>query len=324
MRAVVVDEQGGPEVLELVDRPEPEPGPGEVRVDVGAAGVNFLDIQQRSGTYRMRTPFGMGSEGAGSVSAVGPDVDGVAVGDRVAWAMVTGAGYAEQAVVPADRAVPVPDGIDDETAAAVMLQGLTAHYLTRSTYPVQPGDDVLVHAAAGGTGLLLTQLVTRAGGRVIGTVSAPEKARLAREAGATDVLLSGEDTLADDVRELTGGAGVAVAYDGVGRVTFETSRRSLRPRGMLVLYGLASGPVDPVDPQRLARGSLFLTRPGLVDHIASREELLGRAADLWGWLADGGLTVRIGGRYPLAEARRAHEDLASRRTTGKLLILPGS
>ena len=321
MRSVVVNEQGGPEVLMVVDGPVPDPGPGQMRVTVGAAGVNFLDIQQRSGTYRMRTPFAIGSEGAGSVSAVGPEVTGVSVGDRVAWAMVPG-GYAEEVVVPADRVVPVPDSVDDETAAAVLLQGLTAHYLTRSTYPVQPGDDVLLHAAAGGMGLLLVQLATRAGGRVIGTASTAEKAKLAREAGAAEVLLSGDPGLADRVRGLTGGRGVGVVYDGVGKDTFDISRNCLRPRGMLALFGLASGNVPAFEPQLLGRGSLFLTRPGLVDYIATREELLARAADLFAWIGDGSLSVRIGGRYPLAEACRAHEDLASRRTTGKLLILP--
>jgi NADPH2:quinone reductase len=324
MRSVVVHRQGGPEVLELVEGPAPEPGPGQVRVAVAAAGVNFRDLQQRSGGYPARTPFVMGAEGAGTVTAVGPEVDDLRVGNRVAWAMVDGAGYTEQAVVPAGRAVPVPDAIDDETAAAVLLQGLTAHYLTRSTYAVRTGDDVLVHAAAGGTGLLVVQLAKRAGARVIGTVSTPEKAALAREAGADDVLLSSSGTLVDDVRELTGGHGVHVVYDGVGGPTFEVSGRSLRRRGSLVLFGLAGGPVAPIDPSILGRGSLFLTRPGLADHVATREELLDRAEEVLGWVAGGELAVRIGGRYPLAEARRAHEDLASRRTTGKLLVLPGS
>ena len=322
MRAVVVPVQGGPEVLQVVELPEPSPGPGEVRVDVRAAGVNFLDVQQRSGTYRMRTPFTAGNEGAGVVSAVGPDVDGVAVGDRVAWAMISG-GYAEQVVLPADRVVPVPDGVDDETAAAVLLQGLTAHYLTRTTYAVQPGDDVLLHAAAGGTGLLLVQLVTAAGGRLIGTASSPEKADLARAAGAEEVLPSDSPDLVDRVRELTGGHGVAAAYDGVGRATFDISRKCLRRRGVLVLFGVASGPVPPFDPQILGKGSLYLTRPGLVDHIATREDLLGRAAEVFAAVAAGTLRVRVGGRYPLAEAARAHDDLASRRSTGKLLLLPG-
>jgi NADPH:quinone reductase len=321
MRAVVVAEQGGPDVLRVAELDEPVPGPGEVRVDVRAAGVNFLDIQQRSGTYRMRTPFTAGNEGAGVVSAVGTEVADVAVGDRVAWAMVTG-GYAEQVVLPADRLVPVPDGVDDETAAAVLLQGLTAHYLTRSTYAVQPGDDILLHAAAGGMGLLLVQLVTAAGGRLIGTASTEEKADLARAVGAEVVLRSDSPDLVEKVRGLTGGNGVAAVYDGVGRSTFDISRRCLRRRGTLILFGLASGPVPPFDPNLLGRNSLYLTRPGLVDYIATREELLARAADVFDLVSSGRLDVRIGGRYPLADAPRAHEDLASRRTTGKLLILP--
>jgi NADPH2:quinone reductase len=271
----------------------------------------------------MRTPFPAGNEGAGVVSAIGPDVGGVAVGDRVAWAMI-GGGYAEQVVLPADRLVPVPDGVDDETAAAVLLQGLTAHYLTRSTYPVRSGDDILLHAAAGGTGLLLTQLVTAAGGRLIGTASTPEKADLALAAGADVVLQSGSPDLVDQVRNLTGGLGVAAVYDGVGRTTFDISRKCLRRRGVLVLFGVASGPVPPLDPQILGKNSLYLTRPGLVDHIATREELLGRAAEVFDAVTAGTLRVRIGGRYPLAEAARAHEDLAARRSTGKLLILPAA
>ncbi|MFP5335492.1 MAG: quinone oxidoreductase family protein [Actinomycetes bacterium] len=322
MKAVVVNRTGGPEVLEVADRPTPDPGPGQVLVDVAAAGVNFIDIYFRSGAYPAPTPFVLGSEGAGRVSAVGPDVDGVAIGDRVAWAMVTGAGYAEQVLVPADRLVPVPDSVDDQTAAASMLQGMTAHYLTRSTYPVQPGDDVLVHAAAGGMGLLLTQLVTLAGGRVIGTTSTPEKADLAREAGAAEVLVGTVDVAAE-VRRLTDGRGVAVVYDGVGATTFDASLASLRRRGMMVLYGAASGPVPPFDPQTLnAKGSLFLTRPSLAHYIETREELLERAGDVLGLVASGRLAVRVGGRYGLDQAGRAHADLAARRTTGKLLVVP--
>jgi NADPH2:quinone reductase len=323
MQAIVVQQPGGPEVLTLEERPEPEPGPGQLRVDVAAAGVNYIDVYKRSGKYAMPLPFIAGSEGAGVVTALGPDVAGVAVGDHVAWAMVDGAGYASQALVPAERAVAVPQGVSDETAAAVMLQGMTAHYLTTSTYPVQAGDSVLVHAAAGGVGLLLTQLVKRRGGRVIATTSTPEKAALAREAGADEVILYGEADVAAEVSRLTDGQGVAAVYDGVGRSTFEGSLDSLRPRGMMVLYGAASGAPAPVDAQTLnAKGSLFFTRPGLAHHIASREELTARAGDLFGWIAAGTLSVRVGGRYPLAEAQRAHEDLEGRRTTGKLLILP--
>ena len=322
MKAVVVEEAGGPDALQVVDRPEPEPGPGELRVDVRAAGVNFIDIYERSGAYPLPTPFVVGSEGSGVVSAVGDGVDGFSTGDRVAWAMVRGAGYAEQVLLPADRAVPVPEELDDETAAATMLQGMTAHYLTRSTYPVSGGDNVLVHAAAGGMGLLLTQLARAAGARVIGTTSTPEKAELARAAGAFDVLMYDAD-VAGEVRRLTDGEGVAVVYDGVGRTTFDASLDSLRTRGTMVLFGAASGPVPPVDPQVLnKKGSLYLTRPSLAHHIVSREELLWRASEVHDWVRSGQLDVRVGARYPLAEARRAHEDLASRRTTGKLLLIP--
>jgi NADPH:quinone reductase len=324
MQAIVVDEQGGPDVLRLRTLPDPEPGAGEVLVDVAAAGVNFIDIYQRSGAYPMSTPYVAGSEGAGVVRAVGDGVRDVAVGDHVAWAMVPGSGYAEQAVVPADRTVPVPDGVTDETAAALMLQGMTAHYLCESTYPVQKGDDVLLHAAAGGVGLLLTQMVSRKGARVIATTSTAQKADLAREAGAADVVDYTESDVAAEVRRLTDGAGVAVAYDGVGADTFDASMDSLRPRGMLVLFGASSGKVSPVDPQTLnSKGSLFLTRPTLADYIAERSELLARAEAVLGSAARGDLSVRIGERYPLADAARAHEDLAGRRTTGKLVLLPG-
>lgn len=324
MQAIVVERTGGPDVLELQERPTPEPGPGELLVDVAAAGVNFIDIYQRSGQYPRTTPFVAGSEGAGTVAAVGADVEGVAVGDHLAWAMVPGAGYASQVTVPAERAVPVPAGVTDEQAAAVMLQGMTAHYLCVSTYPVQPGDTVLVHAAAGGVGLLLTQMVRRRGGRVIGTTSTPEKAALAREAGAEDVLLYTETDFAAESRRLTGGEGVAAVYDGVGRATFDAGLDSLRPRGMLVLYGAASGAVPPLDPQVLnAKGSLYLTRPSLAHYVATRDELLSRAGDVLGWVASGELSVRIGARYPLADAGRAHDDLQARRTTGKSLLLPG-
>lgn len=323
MQAIVVARTGGPEVLEPQERPTPEPGPGEVGVDVAACGVNFIDIYQRSGLYSMTLPFIAGSEGAGVVTSVGTDVRDVSVGDHVAWAGVAGGGYAGQVVVPADRAVPVPDGVGDETAAALMLQGMTAQYLCESTYPVQKGDDVLVHAAAGGVGLLLTQMVTQKGGRVIATTSSDEKARLAREAGAAEVIDYTRADIAEEVRRLTDGVGVAVAYDGVGQATFEASLDSLRLRGMLVLFGAASGPVPAFDPQTLnAKGSLFLTRPTLVHYVAEREELLSRATQVLDQAAGGRLSVRIGGRYPLADAQRAHEDLAGRRTTGKLLLIP--
>ncbi len=323
MRSVVVSRTGGPDVLELQELPDPEPGPGQVLVDVGAAGVNFIDVYHREGRYAVDLPFTVGSEGAGVVRTVGAGVRDVAVGDRVAWAMVHGTGYTSVAAVPADRVVPVPDGVSTEQAAAVLLQGMTAHFLCATTYAVQPGDDVLVHAAAGGTGLLLTQLVVGRGGRVVGTVSTDEKEALARVAGAAEVVrYDREEDLARRVRELTDGRGVDVVYDGVGRSTFDASLASLRTRGVLVLFGASSGPVPPVDPIRLMGGSHFLTRPTLAHHVADRAELLTRASDVLGRVADGSLEVRIGARYALAEAARAHEDLSARRTTGKSLLVP--
>ena len=322
MRAVVVSRTGGPEVLELQELPDPEPGPGQVLVDVGAAGVNFIDVYQREGRYPLEPPFTAGTEGAGVVRAVGDGVTGVAAGDRVAWAMVNGTGYTSVAAVPADRVVPVPDGVTTEQAAAVLLQGMTAHYLCESTYAVQPGDDVLVHAAAGGTGLLLTQMVARKGGRVLATVSTDDKEVLARGAGAAEVVRYDREDVADRVRELTGGRGVAVVYDGVGRSTFDASLASLRTRGVLVLFGASSGPVPPFDPIRLMGGSHFLTRPTLAHHAAEREELLLRSGEVLAQVADGTLDVRIGARYALEEAARAHEDLSGRRTTGKSLLIP--
>ncbi|USQ76337.1 quinone oxidoreductase family protein [Ornithinimicrobium cryptoxanthini] len=322
MRAVVVSEQGGPEVLRVEDREVPEPGDGQVRVDVQAAGVNYIDIYQRSGTYPMQTPFVAGSEGAGTVSAIGPGVADVAVGDLVAWAMVSGAGYAEQVVLAADKVVPVPDGVSGELAAAVLLQGMTAHYLVESTFPAQAGQTALVHAAAGGVGLLLCQMLAAKGVRVIGTTSTPEKAELARSAGAAEIVFYRDVDLVTEVERLTDGAGVDVVYDGVGKATFDAGLEVLRPRGTMVLFGGASGPVPPIDPQVLnAKGSLFLTRPSLAHYAAEREELLQRAADVLGQVAAGRLDVRIGGRYPLADAAQAQTDLASGGTTGKLLLV---
>ncbi|MER6003337.1 quinone oxidoreductase [Nonomuraea angiospora] len=315
MHAIIVSAPGGPEVLEYVERPDPVPGEGEIVVDVAASGVNFIDIYHRSGAYPLDLPAPIGSEGAGTVSAVGPGVQGVAVGDTVAWANVLGS-YAEKAVVPADRAVPVPDGVPADVAAAAMLQGMTAHYLTHSTHEVREGDEVLVHAGAGGMGQLLIQLAKLRGAKVHTTVSTSEKEKLAREAGADEVLRY--DDFAEALRDR-----IDVVYDGVGKATFEGGLDALRPRGLMALYGAASGPVPPIDPQILNRkGSLFLTRPTLVHYIAEREELLRRASDLFGWIKSGQLTINISHRYPLAEAHQAHEDLAARRTTGKLLLIP--
>jgi NADPH2:quinone reductase len=322
MRVIQVRAYGGPEVLTPTELATPEPGAGEVRVDLVATGVNFIEIYQRTGDYPVALPYVPGAEGAGTVSAVGPGVDSVRVGDRVASVDIPGS-YAEQALVAADRVVPLPDSITPESAAAALLQGLTAHYLLFDSYPVRPGDAVLVHAAAGGMGLLLTQLATKLGAQVIGTVSTPDKEALARQAGATEVIRYTESNVVDEVKRITGGVGVAVAYDGVGKDTFESSLASLRLRGTLVLYGAASGAVPALDPQRLqAAGSVFLTRPTLRHHIVTPSELEARSAELFGWIADGTLSVRVHERYPLAQARKAHEDLQDRRTAGKLLLVP--
>ncbi len=322
MRVIVAEGQGGPEVLSVAEQAAPRPGPGEVLVQVAAAGVNFMDIYQREGIggYRREAPYVPGGEGAGIVTALGEGVTGHSVGDQVAWAGVGGS-YAEQAVLPASRAVPVPAGVGLQVAAAVILQGLTAHYLVTSTYPVQAGDVTVVHAAAGGVGLLLTQLVKRRGGVVVATTSGGEKSQLARAAGADHV--TGYDGFRAAVDEASGGVGAHVVYDGVGRDTFDDSLAALRPRGMMVLYGAASGQVPPFDIQRLNRGgSLFLTRPTMAHYIATAEELRWRAGEVFDLVAGGELDVRIGGSYPLADAARAQEDLAARRTTGKLLLIP--
>ena len=323
MRVVVGERLGGPDVLRVTEREAPRPEPGEVVVEVAAAGVNYMDIYQREGVgnYRPEPPFVPGAEGAGTVAAVGEGVRGLAIGDRVAWAG-QGSSYAEQVSLPARRVVPVPDGVSLQVAAAAILQGMTAHYLCASTYPVREGDFAVVHAAAGGVGLLLTQMVKRRGGIVVATTSGGEKAVLALRAGADHV--THYDGLGAMIDEVTGGAGAHVVYDGVGRDTFDDSLAALRPRGMMVLYGAASGQVPPVDPQRLnSGGSLFLTRPTLVHYIADAAELRWRAGEVFDWVAQGELDVRIGGTYPLSEAARAQEDLAGRRTTGKLLLLPG-
>jgi len=323
MRAIRVETYGGPEVLRVHDLEPPQPGPGEVLVDVAASGVNYVDTYQRSGTYQIPLPFLSGVEGAGTVTALGDGVTDLEVGDRVGWVAAPGS-YAEQVLLPADKAIPVPEGVPLDVAAAVLLQGLTAHYLSTSTYPVQAGDTALVHAAAGGVGLLLTQMVGKLrGGRVIANVSSEEKAALARAAGADEVIRYDQADFAAEVLRLTADEGVQVVYDGVGRTTFEGSLASLRRRGLLVLYGAASGPVPPFDPIRLMAGSFFLTRPTLAHYTATRDELLTRAHAVFDWVAAGRLAVRIGGRYALSDARKAHEDLQGRRTTGKLLLVPG-
>jgi NADPH2:quinone reductase len=320
-KAVWVRRTGGPEVLEPGEIELPEPAEGQVLVDVAAAGVNYIDTYHRKGVYPLSLPFVAGLEGAGRVAAVGPGVSDYSPGDRVAWWDTLGS-YAERLLVPAQRAVPVPGGVDDETAAALPLQGFTAHYLLNSTYPVRAGDTVLVHAAAGGVGLLLVQLAKAKGARVLATVSTEEKAALARGAGADEVV--GYEHFDEDARKFTDGEGVAVVYDGVGRTTFDQSLASLRPRGVLALFGAASGPVPPVDPQRLnAAGSVFLTRPALAHHTRTAEEVRWRAGEVFGAVTSGALSVRVGHRYDLTDARRAHEDLEGRRTTGKLLLIPG-
>lgn len=322
MRAIQINEHGGPAVLRPADVDPPKPGPTDLVVDVAAAGVNYIDTYQRSGAYQTPLPFVVGMEGAGTVSAVGADVTDFRVGDRVAWATAPGS-YAEQALVPASVAVAVPDGVDDRTAAAAMLQGMTAQYLLHSTYPVRPGETVLVHAAAGGVGLLLTEWAKSLGARVIGTVSTEAKEQLARAAGADEIIRYTERDVVEEVKRLTDGQGVHVVYDGVGKDTFDASLASLRRRGMLVLFGAASGPVPPFDLQRLnSGGSLFVTRPTMMHYVAERHELVARAGDVFAQIRDGRLTVRIGHTYPLADAAQAHEDLQARRTTAKLLLIP--
>ncbi|HEU0238229.1 MAG TPA: quinone oxidoreductase [Micromonosporaceae bacterium] len=320
MRAVRIHQTGGTDVMVVENVSEPQPGPGEVLVRLTAVGVNFIDTYHRSGLYPMPLPLTLGSEGAGEVVAVGDGVDAISVGQRVGSTNFAGA-YAEFAIAAASRVVPLPADVDDDLAAGALLQGMTAHYLLHDTYPVRPGDTVLVHAAAGGMGLLLCQLARRMGVRVIGTASTSEKADLAQQAGAAEVL--DYDDVAKKVRALTDGEGVAAVYDGVGAATFDASLASLRPRGVLATFGNASGPVPPVDPLRLTgAGSVYLSRPTLAHFIASPDDLARRAGDVLGWVADGTLSIRIGGRYPLADAARAHEDLAGRRTTGKLLLVP--
>ena len=322
MLAIRVHQPGGPDVLRAEELPDPQPGPGELLVDVQAIGVNFIEIYQREGQYPMQRPFTPGSEAAGTVRAVGAGVEDVRPGDRVVSQSVRGA-YAQRAIVPAERAVRIPDGVDTKTAAAVCLQGMTAHYLATSTFPLSSGDICLVHAAAGGVGLLLCQIASQRGAHVVGTASSAEKLALAQQAGARDVINYRTQDFVADVKRITGGRGVNVVYDSVGKDTFDKSLDSLAPRGMLVLFGQSSGPVPPFDPQLLNRkGSLFLTRPTLNDYVATRAELLARANALFDWIRDGALHVRIGEEFPLAKAADAHRALASRRTTGKVLLVP--
>lgn len=324
MHAVEVAETGGPEVLRSVEKPIPEPGPGEVLIKAEAIGVNYIDTYFRSGLYAREVPFVVGLEVCGTVAALGSDVAAINVGDRVVTANAAGA-YAEYCTAPADFVAYVPDSVPPDAIASALLKGMTAHYLIKSVHPVQPRDWLLVHAGAGGVGLILTQWATSIGARVITTASTPEKAELSRQAGAVEVLDYPEDAaaFAARVRELTDGRGVAAAYDGVGRTTFDASLASLAVRGTLALFGASSGAVPPVDPQRLnSAGSVYLTRPALAHFLRTPDEFAWRAGELLDAIADGSLSITVGGHYPLAEARRAHEDLQARRTTGSIVLLP--
>ena len=323
MKAIRVDRLGGPEVLQLVDVPTPAPGPGEVLVRQSAIGLNFIDTYLRSGLYPTPLPFFLGREGAGTIEALGPDVSGLRTGQRVTYAQSALGAYAEAHVVPARECVAVPDGIDDRTACAVILQGITAQYLVTDTYPLKPGDVALVHAAAGGVGALLVQLAKARGATVIATAGGPEKVQLAKEAGADHAIDYTAGDFADGVRAIVGEHGVDVAYDSVGKTTWERSMSLLRPRGFLVVFGNSSGPVPPIDPLKLmSGGSLYVTRPTIGHYLRTREELLGRANDLFTAIADGKLKVRIGATYPLADAAQAHRDLEARKTVGKVLLIP--
>jgi NADPH2:quinone reductase len=320
MKAIQVKEPGGPENMVFVDIPVPKPGPKQALVRIAISGVNFIDVYFRSGLYKADLPVILGSEAAGTVEAIGPDVSELAPGDRVGYAMARGS-YAEYAVVPAAQLVKIPQGLDFSAAAAAMLQGMTAHYLTHSTWSLKTGDTALVHAGAGGAGRLIIQMAKLKGARVFATVSTDEKARIAREAGADETIRYTEQDFEAQVKRLTDGHGVDVVYDSVGKTTFDKSLKSLRPRGMLVLFGQSSGSVPPFDPSILnARGSLFLTRPSLAHYVATREELLWRAGEVLNGVKSGAITLRIDKTYPLAAAADAHRDLESRRTAGKLLL----
>jgi len=323
MRAIRVSENGGPEKLRIETLDVPQPGPGQVLVKVAAAGVNFIDIYQRTGLYPVPTPFTPGQEGAGTVEAAGSGVDHVKAGDRVTWYQASPGSYGEYAVIPAALAIPVPPAMDLKVAASCMLQGMTAHYLTHSTYQIREGDICLVHAAAGGTGMLIVQMAKMAGAQVIGTTSTAEKAAQARRAGADEVILYTESDFEAEVKRLTDRRGVDVVYDSVGKSTWEKSLNCLRPRGIMVTFGNASGPVDPILPLVLSqKGSIYLTRPKLADYVATPEELKWRAGDVLGWAASGKLKIAIDREYSLEDAGQAHEDLAGRKTSGKLLLIP--
>ena len=322
MKGVRVHQPGGPEALRYEDVPEPAPKAGEALVALEAIGVNFIDVYFRKGLYEARMPFLLGLEGAGTVRALGEGAKDVKVGDRVAYASVPGS-YAELAAVPVGRLVPLPDGISAKQGAAAMIQGMTAHFLACATWPLHSGQRCLVHAAAGGVGLLLCQIAKLRGAHVIGTVSTEEKAELARRAGADDIIFYERENVVSAVKRLTDGKGVDVVYDGVGRATFDQSLDCVRPRGMVVLYGQSSGPVAPFELQLLnQKGSLFLTRPNLAHYVATREELLERAGDVLGWIRGGKLDIRIGAEFPLREAAEAHRALEGRKTTGKVVLVP--
>jgi len=322
MKAIQVQKTGGPEALTLVDLPVPKPKPNEAVVKIAAIGVNFIDVYFREGRYPSPLPFVDGQEAAGTVSEVGSEVKSLKPGDRVAYTGALGS-YAEYAAVPADRLVRVPDKITDQQAAALMLQGMTAHYLIKTTYPLKRGETALVHAAAGGVGLLLMQMGREIGARMIGTVGTEEKAKLAREAGADEVIVYTKQDFEAETKRLTENKGVHVVYDGVGQSTFEKGLNVLRPRGYMVLFGGASGPVPPFDPIKLSqKGSLFLTRPSLVHYIATREELEQRSSDLFAMVGAGKLKLRVEHVYKLDQAQQAHRDLEARKTTGKILLVP--
>ena len=321
MKAIRIKQPGGPEAMEYVDLPVPQPKANEALVKIAASGVNFIDVYNREGRYKVPLPFVLGQEAAGTVSSVGKDVTGFNPGDRVAYTGVIGA-YAEQAAVPADRLVKVPQGVDDRQAAAIMLQGMTAHYLSHDSYKLKNGDTALIHAAAGGVGLLLVQMAHNLGARVIGTVSTEEKARLARDGGADEIIFYTQVDFEEETKRLTAGKGVDVVYDSVGRTTFEKGLNLLRPRGMMVLYGGSSGAVAPLDPLVLTqKGSIFLTRPSLMHYVLTAEELQARASAVLAMVSSGKLKLRIEHTYPLAQAQQAHRELEGRKTTGKLLLL---